>query len=351
MFRIRLPRASRIVDPRQRAVGPGRISFTLRRLGTLGAIAIAVGACSSSAGFPVNVAPQPPVQAAPTAAPTAAPARGTAAGVSDGETSGGAGGDGSDPAIDTSGPLIVRTGSLSLEVTDLDATLLQARGRIVGLGGYVSDSEQTGGTTAGPTGVAGQDTQATPATALITYRIPAAHWDEALDALKGFASRIVSEDTKAADVTGQVYDLGARIDNLKATERALQTIMTQATKISDILDVQNQLTTVQGQIEELSTQQAHLGDQAALGTLAVTYTVPVAPVVAVTQATSGWSLASEIDHAEALLVQLGQGIAVVAVWLGIVGLPILLGCLVVLGLALFVARRFAPRREAATPNA
>jgi hypothetical protein len=218
--------------------------------------------------------------------------------------------------------LIVRTGSLSLEVTELDATLLKARARIIGLGGYVSDSERTN--------------QGEQSTALITYRIPSARWDEALDALHGLASKVVAEQTKAVEVTGQVLDLGARIDNLRATEKALQAIMAQATKISDILDVQNQLTNVRGEIEQLSTQKAHLSDQAALATLAVTYSLPV---VAVTQVTQGWNLGTEIDRAVALLVQLGQGLVVAGVWLAIVGLPILLGLVLIAALALFAARR------------
>jgi hypothetical protein len=170
-----------------------------------------------------------------------------------------------------------------------------------------------------------------------------------MDALKGYASKVLGENTKAVDVTGQVIDIGARIDNLKATERALQAIMDKATRISDILDVQNQLTSVRGQIEQLSTQQAHLNDQAAMGTLAVTYTLPVIAVT--TQVTTGWNLGAEVDRAVAQLVQVGQGLAVVGVWLVVVGLPILLGIGLVVGLGALLVRRFGPRRQPASPAA
>ena len=292
----------------------------------------AVAACSGSASAPVSGngggEQGPPVAAGPaTAAPTAARAAADTTGT--GGTSDG----GVVTADPQDGPLIVRTGSVALQVKNIDETLLQARARIVGLGGYVSDSERAN---------AGDQS-----TALITYRIPAAHWDEALDALHGLAVKVVGEQTKAIEVTGQVLDLGARIDNLRATERALQAIMVQATKISDILDVQNQLTTVQGQIEQLSTQKGHLSDQAALGTLAVTYSLPT---VAVTQASNGWNISAEFDRAVAQLVQLGQGIAVAAVWLGVVGLPVLLGLLLIAALAVLVSRRLGLARPAATPS-
>jgi hypothetical protein len=291
--------------------------------------AIALAACGSSASLSAVGGNAAPV-AAPTAAPTAAAAKDANETAGDGSGTSTPGGI---AAVDPQhGPLIIRTGSVQLEVKDLDATLLQARARIVGLGGYVSDSERTN---------AGDK-----AAALITYRIPAARWDEALDALHGLATKVLGEQTKANDVTGQVFDLGARIDNLRATERALQAIMAQATKISDILDVQNQLTTVRGQIEQLSTQQAHLNDQAALGTLAVAYSLPV---VAVAQVSSDWSLAAEFDKAAAQLVQVGQGLAVLLVWLGVVGLPVLIGLVVVAWLALQVARRLGLTRPAASP--
>ena len=303
----------------------GRPSPALVRILAILAVALLVAACASSGAL--TSAPEravPPADVAPGA--SGGPVKDTT-----GASTGGgvAQADGTTALQDEQ--LIVRTGSLALEVKDIDAVLLQARARIVGLGGYVSDSERT--------------SSGDYPTALITYRIPAARWDEALDALKGLSSKVVTEQTKAVEVTGQVLDLGARIDNLKATERALQAIMAQATKINAILDVQNQLTNVQGQIEQLSTQKAHLADQASLGTLAVTYTLPV---VAVAQAASGWNLGAEFDRALAELILVGQGLAVAGVWLAVVGLPIGLGLALVVLLVLFVARRLVPRRPVTT---
>ena len=302
-------------------------------LGVVLALAtIAIGACSGGALTPNGRltaggpgAPGPAdggVQGEPVAASTAAPMP-----AGEATSTGGFAGSGTVDGSIVDGPAIVRTGSLALEVPGLDAAILRARALIVGLGGYQSDSQRS-------------NSGDQPA-AMITYRIPAARWDDALDGLRGLASRVLSEDTRSQEVTGQVLDLGARIDNLQATERALQAIMTKAIKVSDILEVQNQLSAVQGEIEQLSTQKAHLEDQAAMGTLAVSYAVPV---VAVTQATSGWNLGAEVDRAVAQLVQLGKGLAVVGVWLAIVGLPILLGALLVAGGLLLVARRIGPRR-------
>lgn len=202
---------------------------------------------------------------------------------------------------------VVKTGTLSVEVAKLDETLRKARSAIGALGGYVSGSDESN---------EGDRTQAT-----IVYRVPADRWDDALDALRGLAVKVVAEQTNAVEVTSQVLDLDARITNLEATEASLQAIMEKAVKISDVLEVQRELTLVREQIEQLSTQKAHLEDQAALGTLSVYFMVPVP---AVTETTAGWDPAAEIDRAIASLVGMLQGVASFGIWLLIVGLPIIL---------------------------
>ena len=221
---------------------------------------------------------------------------------------------------------IVKTGTLTLEVPKLDDALAAARAAIAGLGGYVSGTDEAND---------GDRTRAT-----IVYRVPAARWDDALQRLRGLASKVVSEQTNAVEVTGQVLDLDARISNLRATESALQGIMARAVKISDVLDVQQQLTAVQGEIEQLSTQKAHLEDQAALGTLTVSYGVPVP---AVTTAREGWDAGAEIDRAVASLVALLQGAASFGIWFAIVALPVLVVLALVLGAAWLLVRRIVRR--------
>jgi hypothetical protein len=226
------------------------------------------------------------------------------------------------------GALVIKTGSLELEVPDLSPTLLKARTAIVGLGGYVSASQQT----------SGDERQV----ASVTYRIPAERWDEALDALKKLGTKLVGEQTQAIDVTTQVVDLEARITNLRAAEAQLQGIMARAEKIPDILEIQAQLTQVRGEIESYVAQMQNLEDQATYGTLAVTYEVPVLPVAEVQK---GWELQTEVDRALAQLVQLGQGLATVGIWFAIVILPVLLVGAIGLALVVMIARRLGIDRR------
>jgi hypothetical protein len=218
--------------------------------------------------------------------------------------------------------LIVKTGTLALQVKGLDAAIAAATAKISSLGGYVSGSQRMG------------DGQS--AVASVTYRIPAARWDDALAGLRGLADKVVSEQTQTDEVTGQVVDLAARIANLQATERALQAIMDRAVKISDVLEVQGQLTQVRGEIEQLATQKKHLEEQAAFGTLGVTYGLET---VAVEQAKKGFDPAGEADRATASLVEIGQALAAAGIWFAILWLPILLVLAVLALVALIVLRR------------
>ena len=227
-------------------------------------------------------------------------------------------------------PQIVKTGSMALEVTDLNKAVSQAQAAIVGMGGRVSQSSSSG--------------EKDNAVATVTYRLPAARWDDALAAIRGLGNRVISEQTDSTDVTAQVIDVEARLANLQATEAALQSIMARASAIPDVLAVEQQLSQTEGQIEQLKAQRDHLKDQAAMSTLTVSFSTPNATVT--TQATKEWDLGAQIDEAAATLVHIGQGLATIVVWAVVVGVPVLIG-LALLALIWWIVRRIARRRRGA----
>jgi hypothetical protein len=220
---------------------------------------------------------------------------------------------------------IIRTGLIQIEVSDVPTALQTARDAIVAMGGYV-----------GASNTSNSDDQPS---AEITYRIPADRWEDALDVLRdlnGLTTKVVSEQTQAVEVTGQIIDLEARIKNLRASETALQTIAANAVKISDVLDVQARLTDVRGQIEQLTAQLVELNDRAAFTTLTAYFSMPV---VAVEIARNDWDPATTVDEAAASLISIAQGLASAGIWFLIVWLPVLLILGLVAGMGIWVARR------------
>jgi cell division protein FtsB len=232
---------------------------------------------------------------------------------------------------------IIKTGQLSLEVTDIAGAISKSEAAISGsngLGGSIESSTQSG---------SGDET-----TAAITFKVPADKWDAAIAALRNIGGKVLSQQTGTNDVTASVVDLNARIDNLQKTEAALQAIMARATLIADVITVENQLSLVQGQIEELTAERDSLKTQAAMSTLTVSYQLPAKTVT--TQATEGWTISKQIDIAGAALVRIGQGLATMAVWLVVVILPIGVVLGLLLGI-LYVVRRVTRRSRGAAAQA
>ncbi|HYK95164.1 MAG TPA: DUF4349 domain-containing protein [Candidatus Dormibacteraeota bacterium] len=219
--------------------------------------------------------------------------------------------------------LIIKTGELTLQVDDIAAAVTSATQKIDALSGYVSGSKRSG---------TGADARAT-----IAFRVPAAQWDAAMNALRSMSGVIVDERSTTADVTSQVVDLGARIRNLQVTEQALQSIMDRAKVIKDVLSVQAELTTTRGEIERLMAEQAHLQEQAAYSSLSVTFVRTPEPVLAAKQ--DQFDPGAQVDAASASLVGVLQDVETAAIWFGIVWLPILLALAFIGGFGIVILRR------------
>ena len=220
---------------------------------------------------------------------------------------------------------IVYTGSLQLVVDDLTAALARAKTAVLATGGYVGASQESND---------GDNSVAT-----ITYRIPATRWEDAIGDLRGLATKVVAEQTQATEVGGQLVDLEARIRNLRASEASLQAIAEGAGRITDLLEVEAQLTAVRGQIEQLEGQRAQLQDQVAYGTLVTTYGLEV---IQVQEQAQGWDPKQDVDGAFATLIAAGQAIVTGLIWFTIVWLPVIAVLVLVALAGRWIFRRFVP---------
>jgi hypothetical protein len=250
----------------------------------------------------------------------------------DGEEQSGGNGNGAgggDPRPAVGDLLIIKTGNMTLQVAGMDPAINAATQQIDALGGYASASERYG--------------EGESAYASITFRIPADRWEDALTALRGLAVKVLDERTGTQDVTDQVVDLGARIANLRATETALQGIMTQATAIKDVLAVQAELTQVRGEIERLTAERGNLEAQAAMSTLTVNFALKTDPILAETQ---GFDPGTEVEQASASLVGVLQALATAGIWFAIVWIPVLAALAIAVAIGLWVVRRIQRARDA-----
>lgn len=154
---------------------------------------------------------------------------------------------------------VMKNGSLSLQVENIDQATAKARTVAEELGGTVTNSffDQANGSVK---------------TGSVTVSVPMAQFEEALSRLKGIAVVVLSENTSGNDVTEQYIDLQARISNMRAAETAYQTLLDKAEKVSDVIEVTDKLAAVRSEIESLEGQLRYLSSQTDKASITVSMT-------------------------------------------------------------------------------
>ncbi len=132
-------------------------------------------------------------------------------------------------------------------------------------GGFVTNSQVS-------------ETDGKLASGTLTIRVPSNRFEEAVGRLKGLG-KVTAEDRSGQDVSKEFVDLEARLKQAKTEEAFFLRMMDQAKNISDMIQVQSQLSGVQLRIEEIQGQLNYLKDQTALSTVSVRIYEPGAPLV------------------------------------------------------------------------
>jgi len=91
-----------------------------------------------------------------------------------------------------------------------------------------------------------------------TIRTPDSQLDATIRELKSLG-RVLQEGRSGEEVTLQSIDLDARLANARNTEQRLTELLKRRTdKLSDVLDVENQISTTRGQIEQMEAERKSL---------------------------------------------------------------------------------------------
>ena len=110
-------------------------------------------------------------------------------------------------------------------------------------------------------------------------RIPAKNFDQFLKQVTSTAVQIDSKNISTQDVTVRYIDISTRLQNKKLLEARYLTLLKQANKMGDILQVENKLSEIRSEIESLQGQINYLSRQVAYSSLDITfYTRHIAPV-------------------------------------------------------------------------
>jgi hypothetical protein len=152
---------------------------------------------------------------------------------------------------------------VQLAVDDFDATLRALVGIAEGAGGFVASSSYSQMGRA-PEGV-------------FTLRVPASKFAQVLLDVERLGT-VEARRIGGQDVTEEFVDLSARTRNLERHEQQLLSFMDRATRVTDLLAIEQELSRVRGEIEMLTGRLRFLGNQVELATVEVAMRQKVAPV-------------------------------------------------------------------------
>ncbi|WP_251343491.1 DUF4349 domain-containing protein [Haloplanus halophilus] len=175
---------------------------------------------------------------------------------------GGNGGDGGSAAAAT-GRSIIRTGQVRLRVDDFETSRSNLTALVEARGGYVSESSRR---------VNDRD-DASWTTGRVVLRVPAENFSATMTAVEA-EGRVLESQTSTQDVTDQVVDLQARLENLRAERERLRTLYQRANDTEAVLAVEERLSEVQTEIERTEAQLQSLQRRVAYSTITVEMSEP-----------------------------------------------------------------------------
>jgi len=159
------------------------------------------------------------------------------------------------PPTDIQNRLVLTDTSLSLVVKDVADSIAKIKSSTESLGGFLVNSYLSQPESA--------------ASGNITVRVPEAKRTESLSLFKQYSTKVISQSESGTDVTDQYVDIQSRLDVLNATKTKFQEIMNRAVTVADLLNVQQQLISLQSQIDSLKGQQLYLEQSAKLTKITV----------------------------------------------------------------------------------
>lgn len=204
------------------------------------------------------------------------------AGDSHGTDSTGAGGAGQPSPVVLAQRQVIRTAAITVQVDDVVAAAVAARALGPALGGLVS-SEKTQRSAASDAGSPGDDADES----VIEVKVPQARLDEALERLAALG-RERSRAVISEDVTAQIADLDGRIATARQALTRVRQLLGRAASVKEILELEQDLTRRESDLEGLQRRVAALRGQADLSTVTVTLVGPGTPIDEPEEAQTGF---------------------------------------------------------------
>ena len=162
------------------------------------------------------------------------------------------------PKLDTARK-IIKDGDIRFETNDIAGTRQRILSSLKKLGGYVVEDKQT------------TDNELNRKDYTLNVRIPARNFDLLVNFVAASADKIDSKNISITDVTTKYIDITTRLINKKILENRYLELLKKASKISDLLEIENKLTEIRSDIESTQGQLNYLNKQVIYSSLNITF--------------------------------------------------------------------------------
>lgn len=182
--------------------------------------------------------------------------------------------------------------------------------------------------------------------ATITIGIPADQFEVVLRRLRNLSIRVLNETASGQDVTDQYVDLQSQLTNLEATRDRIKSFLDQAKNVDEALRINQQLSEIEAQIEQVKGKMNYLSNRSAFSTIAITIQPdlpPVPPTMTPTPAPTAtpvpWDPGKTFEKSSKTLTGAYHGIADFLIWFFVVLVPILLPPVLIVWFIWWLIRR------------
>lgn len=218
--------------------------------------------------------------------------------------------------------MIIKNGEMSLMVTSTDRAIDLVTGVAVDSGGYIVSAK---------TWVQDGYKYAT-----INLGVPSDQFEAVQRQLRTLAIEVLIDTSSGQDVSDEYVDLQSELTNLEATRARIREFLDKATKVEEALQVNAQLTEIEGQIGQVKGRMQYLKDRSAFSTMLVNIEQQrPTPTPYPTATPTYWQPGETLSDAGDALGEILRGLGDLVIWLAVVVAPL---AVPVVGVVL-VARR------------
>jgi Domain of unknown function (DUF4349) len=157
---------------------------------------------------------------------------------------------------------IIKTATLKLEVKDFKGYNDNVHKTVKQFGGYIAQEEQN---------LTDEKSET-----VISIKVPVDQFETMMNQLPGAGIKVLERKINTEDVTGEVVDTKSRLEAKKQMRLKYLEFLKQSKNMEEVLQVQNEINSIQEEIESAAGRIGFLSHQSSYSTINLTFFQPLA---------------------------------------------------------------------------